>query len=312
MVSENSDLYREHPDWALQIPGRKPLRGRNQLVLNLSREQIRNHLYSQLCAILDSANIEYVKWDMNRSITDWYSPLLSGTQQGELPHRYVLGLYELMQKLTERYPHILFEGCSGGGGRFDLGMLCYQPQIWCSDNTDAVNRLKIQHGTSFLYPVSAVGSHVSASPNHQTGRSSPLATRAAVAMAGSFGYELDVTKMTEEEKGEALAFTNKYKEYQHLIYSGRYYRLKSPQDGAGITAWQFAAEDGTEALLSVVSTEPQGNPLCGYIRLKGLNADKTYVINGERYTGAALMNAGVKIPPMSGDYPAMAYHIKEG
>jgi len=310
MVSEDSDLYREHKDWALQIPGRKPVRGRNQLVLDLSREQVRGHLYNQICAVLDSADIAYVKWDMNRSITDWYSPLLSGTQQNELPHRYVLGLYDLMKKLTERYPHILFEGCSGGGGRFDLGMLCYQPQIWCSDNTDAINRLKIQYGTSFFYPVSAVGSHVSASPNHQTGRFCPLSTRAAVAMAGSFGYELDVTKMTDEEKSEALAFTEHYRQYQNLIYNGRYYRLKSPYDSSGITAWQIAAEDGSEALLTVVGTEPQGNPLCVYVRLKGLSAEKIYSVNGDTYTGAALMNAGFKIPPMRGDYPVGLFYFK--
>jgi len=310
MISEDSDLYRERTDWALHIPGRKPVRGRNQLVLDMSREDVRGYLFRRICAVLDSANIEYVKWDMNRSITDWYSPLLSGIQQSELPHRYVLGLYDLMKKLTERYPHILFEGCSGGGGRFDLGMLCYQPQIWCSDNTDAINRLKIQYGTSFFYPVSSVGSHVSASPNHQTGRSCPLKTRAAVAMAGSFGYELDVTKMTDEEKDEALVFTEQYRQYQNLIYNGLYYRLKSPYDNSGITAWQIAAEDGSESLLTVVGTEPQGNPLCVYVRLKGLSADKIYSMNGDTYTGAALMNAGFKIPPMRGDYPVGLFYFK--
>jgi alpha-galactosidase len=310
MVNENSELYREHKDWALQIPGRNPVRGRNQLVLDLSRNQVCVYLYEQICAVLDSANVEYVKWDMNRSITDWYSPLLSDAQQSELPHRYVLGLYDLMKKLTERYPHLLFEGCSGGGGRFDLAMLSFQPQIWCSDNTDAINRLKIQYGTGFFYPISSVGSHVSVSPNHQTGRSCPLATRAAVAMAGSFGYELDVTKMTEAEKTEAQGFTEQYKKYQNLISSGLYYRLKSPYDTDGITAWQFASEDGSEALLTVVGTDVQATPVCSYIKLKGLCGEKIYSINGVAYTGAALMNAGFKVLPMSGDYPAEIYYFK--
>ncbi|MDR1948648.1 MAG: alpha-galactosidase, partial [Spirochaetaceae bacterium] len=196
MVNEDSALYREHPDWVLRIPSRNPVRSRYQLVLDMSREAVRNYLYDSICAVLDSANIEYVKWDMNRSISDWYSPLLSAGQQGELPHRYVLGLYELLGRITTRYPRILFEGCSGGGGRFDPGMLYYHPQIWCSDNTDAIERLKIQYGTSFFYPISTVGSHVSAVPNHQTGRTTPMETRGIVAMSGSFGLELDPAKMT--------------------------------------------------------------------------------------------------------------------
>ncbi|MDR0720942.1 MAG: alpha-galactosidase, partial [Treponema sp.] len=191
MVSEDSRLYREHPGWALQIPGRKPVLGRGQLALDISREEVRNYIFESLCAILDSAHIEYVKWDMNRSLANWYSPLLPAGRQAELPHRYMLGLYELLEKLTQKYPHVLFEGCSGGGGRFDPGMLYYHPQIWCSDNTDAIGRLKIQYGTSFFYPVSAAGSHVSAVPNHQTGRTSPLKTRCLTALSGTFGFELD-------------------------------------------------------------------------------------------------------------------------
>ncbi|MDR2751254.1 MAG: alpha-galactosidase, partial [Clostridiales bacterium] len=311
MVSEDSDLYREHKDWALQIPSRNPVRGRNQLVLDLSRENIRDFLYQRMCEIFDSAPIEYVKWDMNRSITDWHSPLLSASKQGELPHRYVLGLYDLMKKLTERYPNILFEGCSGGGGRFDLGMLCYQPQIWCSDNTDAINRLKIQYGTSFFYPASSVGSHVSASPNHQTGRSSSLNTRAAVAAAGSFGYELDVAKMTKAEKAEALALTEQYKKFRPLVHDGLYYRLSSPYDPTGVIAWQFAAEDESAALLTVVAADVAANPSCIYLRLKGLSNNKTYACGDAVYSGAALMNAGFKIAPLTGDYPAEVFYFKE-
>ncbi|MGN1404124.1 MAG: alpha-galactosidase, partial [Ruminococcus sp.] len=184
MVSEDSALYREHPDWAIQIPARKPMRSRYQLVLDMTNPAVRDYLFQSMSAVLNSAEISYVKWDMNRSICDWYTSCLPAERQGEMPHRYVLGLYDLLERLTSAFPHVLFEGCSGGGGRFDAGMLYYCPQIWCSDDTDAYERTKIQYGTSFFYPVSAVGSHVSAVPNHQTGRVTPLETRAVTAMAG--------------------------------------------------------------------------------------------------------------------------------
>ena len=189
MVNEDSRLYREHPDWALTIPGRKPCRSRNQLVLDMSRSEVRDYVFDSIAAVLKSANVEYVKWDMNRSICDVYSAVLPKERQGEVYHRYVLGIYDLMERFTSSFPNILFEGCSGGGGRFDPAILYYSPQIWCSDDTDGIERLEIQYGTSFFYPISAVGSHVSAIPNHQTGRRTPLATRGVVAMAGSFGYE---------------------------------------------------------------------------------------------------------------------------
>ena len=187
-VSEDSDLYRAHPDWAFTVPGRRPNRGRNQLVLDFSREDVRNHIFDEMTKVLDKANVDYLKWDFNRSISDIYCAALPADRQGEVPHRYVLGLYEFLDRLGKRYPDMLIEGCSGGGGRFDAGMLHYTSQIWCSDDTDTIERLKIQYGTSFAYPVSAVGSHVSACPNHQTGRFVPFETRAAVAMAGTFGY----------------------------------------------------------------------------------------------------------------------------
>ncbi|MCL2488941.1 MAG: alpha-galactosidase, partial [Oscillospiraceae bacterium] len=310
MVNRDSDLYRAHKDWVLQIPARGPTLSRNQLVLDISRGDVRNYLFARICAVLDSANIEYVKWDMNRNITDWYSPQLPAERQGELPHRYVLGLYDLMGRLTEKYPDILFEGCSGGGGRFDLGILAYQPQIWCSDNTDAIDRLKIQYGTGFFYPVSSVGAHVSVSPNQQNKRSCPLKTRAAVAMAGSYGYELDVSKMSEAEKAEALALTNQYKKHQPLIYDGLYYRLASPFDPEGITAWQFAAKDKSAALLTIVTTDVSGNPLQVYMRLKGLDENKIYTCNGAHYSGAALMNAGFRINPPAGNYPAEMFYFE--
>ena len=198
MVSEDSDIYRNHPDWAIQIPGRKPIRARNQLVLDFSRKDVRDYIFDQICSVLDQGNIAYVKWDMNRSLTDIYS---MENAQGKVTYDYVLGVYDFLERLMQRYPDMLIEGCSGGGGRFDAGMLYYTPQIWCSDNTDAVDRLRIQYGTSFFYPVSVVGSHVSAVPNHQTGRNVSLNTRGVVAMAGTFGYELNPETLSNEEKG---------------------------------------------------------------------------------------------------------------
>ena len=198
MVSEDSDLYRKHPDWALTVPGRNPVRSRNQLVLDFSRKEVVDEIYDQICKVLDQGNIEYVKWDMNRSLMDVYSSVTR--DQGRVLHDYVLGLYDFLERLVQRYPNLLIEGCSGGGGRFDAGMMYYTPQIWCSDNTDAIDRLRIQYGTSFGYPVSVVGSHVSAVPNHQTGRKTPLHTRGVVAMSGTFGYELNLMKLSEEEK----------------------------------------------------------------------------------------------------------------
>ena len=195
-VNEDSDLFRMHPDWVLAIPGRSPIRARNQLVLDFSRKEVVDYVFTKLCEVLDQGNIEYIKYDMNRSLSDCFS---QGTKdQGRVYYDYMLGLYDFLERLIQRYPNILLEGCSGGGGRFDAGMLYYSPQIWCSDNTDALDRISIQYGTSFGYPVSAVGSHVSAVPNHQTGRITPFHTRGVIAMAGTFGYELDPKQLSEE------------------------------------------------------------------------------------------------------------------
>lgn len=295
MVNEDSDLYRAQPDWALTIPGRQPVLGRNQLVLDLSKKEVVDYLFERLSSILDSANIEYVKWDMNRPITDWTS--------SEQQHRYVLGLYKLLGGLTEKYPQILFEGCSSGGARFDLAMLAYQPQIWTSDNNDAINRLKIQYGTSFFYPVSSMGAHVAAVPGHQNGRTTPFATRAAVAMAGTYGYELDVTSMSAEEKAEAAAFSQRYKAHQELIYSGDYYRLASPFEGK-LSAWQIVAKDRSASLVTLVSTDVEGNAPYIYLKLRGLEAEAHYKIDGKSYSGALLMRAGYRFDIPNGDYPA--------
>ena len=302
MVSEDSVLYREHPDWALGIPGRKPVRSRNQLVLDFSREDVREAVFEAICGVLDQGNIEYVKWDMNRSISEVYS--MQG-QQGKVAYDYVLGVYDFLEKLTRRYPDMLIEGCSGGGGRFDAGMLYYTPQIWCSDNTDAPDRIRIQYGTSFLYPISAVGAHVSAVPNHQTGRSVSLRARATVAMAGTFGYELDPGKLTEEEKEEVRVQVRQYKKYQELIRKGDYYRLSDPFRDA-YAAWQFTSENADRALVCVVMLEVHGNMPVTYVKLRGLQRDLIYeeTRTGKRYYGSALMEAGLPMPLEQGEYTA--------
>ena len=313
MVNEDSRLYREHPDWALTIPGRKPCRSRNQLVLDMSRSEVRDYVFDSIAAVLKSANVEYVKWDMNRSICDVYSAVLPKERQGEVYHRYVLGIYDLMERFTSSFPNILFEGCSGGGGRFDPAILYYSPQIWGSDDTDGIERLEIQYGTSFFYPISAVGSHVSAIPNHQTGRRTPLATRGVVAMAGSFGYEMDLNLLTEDEKEAVKAQVEDYKKYYDLIHNGDYYRLASPQGDSGFTAWQFVSGDKTRTLLNLVITHVRANAPDLWFKLRGLDPEKRYRLeeNGRIYSGSALMNAGISIPMIMGDYPAVQMVLTE-
>jgi len=310
MVSEDSDLYRSHPDWAIKIPSRNPVRSRYQLVLDMTNPEVRDYLFGAISDILKNADISYIKWDMNRSICDWYTPCLSAENQGEMPHRYVLGLYELLERLTTAFPDVLFEGCSGGGGRFDAGMLYYCPQIWCSDDTDAFERTKIQYGTSFFYPVSAIGSHVSAVPNHQTGRITPMETRAVTAMAGSFGYELDLNTLSENEKEEVKEQIARFKENGPLIHNGLYYRLSDPMTDK-FAVWEFASEDGREALVHgvIFRTEPNCTQYC--IKLRGLLPDTDYRLaeNGEVYKGSALMNGGILLPKSWGDYAPVEIHF---
>lgn len=310
MVSEDSELYRAHPDWALSIPGRKPVRGRNQLVLDFSRKEVVDFIYEQICRVLDQGNVEYLKWDMNRSISDVYSAVTK--DQGRVLYDYVLGLYDFLERLLSRYPDMLIEGCSGGGGRFDAGMLYYTPQIWCSDNTDAVDRVRIQYGTSFGFPVSTVGSHVSAVPNHQTGRSVSLHTRGVVAMSGTFGYELDLGKLTEEEKQEIRSQAAEYHRYAPLIQNGLYYRLSNPfQEAVG--AWAFVSEDQREVLLNVVMLENHANMTVSYVKLQGLRTDAVYKeqSSGKCYGGAALMQAGIPMPVEQGEYRAYQMYFVE-
>lgn len=314
MVSEDSDLYRKHPDWALTVPGRNPVRSRNQLVLDFSRKEVVDEIYDQICKVLDQGNIEYVKWDMNRSLMDVYSSVTR--DQGRVLHDYVLGLYDFLERLVKRYPNLLIEGCSGGGGRFDAGMMYYTPQIWCSDNTDAIDRLRIQYGTSFGYPVSVVGSHVSAVPNHQTGRKTPLHTRGVVAMSGTFGYELNLMKLSEEEKQEIREQIAEYKSYASIIQNGLYYRLSNPTTEE-ICAWEFVHTDEKEqskVLLNIVMQVIHGNMTVNYVKLQGLEETAVYreEKSGKRYTGAALMYGGMPLPIEPGEYQAYQYcFVKE-
>lgn len=303
MVSEDSDLYREHPDWAITIPGRKPVRSRNQLVLDFSRKEVRDEIFKRICAVLDQGNVEYIKWDMNRSLADIYAP--------NVTYDYVLGVYDFLEKLTNRYPDILIEGCSGGGGRFDAGMLYYAPQIWCSDNTDAINRTRIQYGTSFFYPVAAMGSHVSAVPNHQTGRVTSMHTRGVAAMSGTFGYELNPALLNAKEKAEIRAQLAQYREYQELIREGDYYRLSNPfQDN--FAAWMVVSDDRSKALVSVIRLTAEANPPAAYVTLKGMEEDAFYreKTTGKVYPGAALMEAGILLPAAVSEYEAYQIELE--
>lgn len=311
MVSEDSELYRTHPEWAIQIPNRKPTRSRYQLVLDMTRQDVRDYLFKVISDVLSSADISYVKWDMNRSICDWYSAALPVENMGEMQHRYVLGLYELLDRLTCEFPHILFEGCSGGGGRFDAGILYYCPQIWCSDDTDAYERTKIQYGTSFFYPISTIGSHVSIVPNHQTGRITPFETRAVTAMSGSFGYELDLNTLSEEEKNAVVEQNKRFKKYGPLIHNGRYYRLSNPMTDK-FAIWSFVSENSGEVLVHGMIFRTEPNMTRYSVKLRGLISDKKYVVDGDNtiYTGKALMEGGILLPKPWGDFFPIELHLK--
>lgn len=301
MVNEDSDLYREHPDWALTIPGRKPVRGRNQLVLDFSRSEVVEYIYSQMKELLDNHRIDYIKWDMNRSISDVYSR--SEKLSGEVLYDYVLGVYEILERLHQNYPDILIEGCSGGGGRFDAGMLYYTPQIWCSDNTDAINRTRIQYGTSFGFPVSTMGSHVSAVPNHQTGRNTSIETRAVVAMSGTFGYELDLAKLSQPEKNAIKEQVSRYKELAPLILNGSYYRLSNPFTDV-VAAWAFVSENKETCLLNTVQLEIEANMPPIFVKLAGLKEHSLYIdeATNMQYSSDVLMEIGLRLPFVLEEY----------
>jgi alpha-galactosidase len=314
MISPDSDLYRAHPDWCLHVEGRERSIGRRQYVLDMSRKDVRDNIFDQMYKILSSANIEYVKWDFNRNLTEVSSALLPPERRKETAHRYMLGVYELLERLLRAFPNLLLEGCSGGGGRFDPGMLYYSPQIWTSDNTDAIERLEIQYGTSMVYPPSSMSAHVSACPNHQTGRTCPFKTRGDVAMAGAFGYELDLTKLTEEERELVKKQVADYHRYYDLIQNGDYYRLINPtEDRANMTsaaAWQSVSSDKNEVLLTYVVMQTQVS-VSRYIRLRGLDPEKYYVdtATGRKYSGALLMNAGLNLTGKWKDGESRVWHF---
>ena len=312
MISPDSKLYEEHPDWAIALPDRTPCRSRNQFVLDLSRKEVRDYVYEAVASVLRSANIAYVKWDMNRQLTDLGSSFLDEQHQGELMHRYVLGVYELQERLMTEFPDLLLENCSGGGARFDPGMLYYSPQIWCSDDTDAIERLKIQEGTALIYPLSTMGAHVSDCPNHTVGRVTPFATRGNVALAGTFGYELDITKIPEEDRKLIPEQTAMYHKYNDLVREGDYYRIASYAKNHEYDCYEVVSKDKKEALVTFVQVLNRPNYHSRRICLKGLQPDRNYQIEGDKgvYHGDTLMHAGINIPNMWGDFKSVLIHVK--
>ncbi len=305
MVNKDSDLYRKHPDWILQVPGRKTSHGRFQYVLDFSRKEVVDGICEMMTRILSDAKVSYIKWDMNRSITECYSAVLPADRQGEVYHRYILGVYDLYERLTSRFPQILFESCASGGGRFDAGMLYYAPQCWTSDDSDAVERIKIQYGTSYGYPISSMGSHVSVTPNHQVNRRTPLHTRANVAYFGTFGYELDLNTLTHEELEEVKKQVAFMKQYRHLIQFGTFYRLQSPFEN-NISAWMVVSKDRQEAIVGWFRVLNGANLPCTRLRLQGLDGNLSYQINGcgPLHYGDELMYAGlITTDASSGEAP---------
>ena len=311
MISPDSDLYRAHPDWAIRVMGREPAQGRNQLVLDITRKEVRDAVYEQISAVLYSANIEYVKWDMNRNLSDLGSSALTEDCQGELSHRYVLALYELQERLVTDFPDILLENCSSGGGRFDPGMLYYSPQIWCSDNTDAIDRLRIQEGTAMVYPLSTMGAHVSDCPCHSNGRVTPFETRGYVALAGTFGYELDITRIAEEERNKIPGQIAMYHKYNDLIREGNYYRLTSYQDNHENDCFMVVSKDKQEAVVIFIQVDARAKLRSKKVYLRGLDEHTRYRINDreEALSGSALMNAGILMDKMWGDYQGKLLHL---
>ena len=318
MISPDSNLYRAHPDWAFAIPGRTGSLARNQYVLDLTRQEVRDYVYDMIAAVLRSANIEYVKWDMNRQLSDMGSCGLPADRQGELFHRQVLAVYELQDRMTKEFPYLLLENCSGGGARFDPGMLYYSPQIWCSDDTDAVERLSIQAGTAMIYPLSTMGAHVSDCPNHALGRTTPFETRGYVALAGTFGYELDVTKIPEEDRAMIPAQTAMYHKYNNLVREGDYYRIAHYAENHYYDCYEVVAKDKSESLVTYIQVLNRPNSHSRRIRIPGLDRQAVYVIeNAEdwpeiaqtEYRGDALQFAGINIPPLWGDFKGRLLHL---
>lgn len=307
MVSPDSELYRHHPNWVIKSWRYEPILSRNQLVLDLTNPNVREYLVDSISNVIEEGEVSYVKWDMNRHLTDLYSVNLGAAQQGELSHRYVLGLYDILERLTQRFPNVIFENCSSGGGRFDAGMLYYMPQTWTSDNTDAIARLQIQNGTSLLFPQVAMGNHVSDIPNHQLGRLTPLETRFNVACAGNLGYELDLVSLSDEEKAAIKSQITFYKKYRKTFQFGKFYRLSSANDN--IISWQIVSQDGNQVILIVVQKMASNVYKVPIIHLHGLDEEVFYQNREtkEAFCGDELMYSGLTIPRMKGDYISKMY-----
>lgn len=312
MISPVSKLYEEHPDWCIHIPGRIRNEARKQLILDLSRDEVCDYIIKSVSDILESVDISYVKWDMNRNMSEIGSAGLSAERQRELPHRYMLGLYRVLEEITTKFPNVLFESCSGGGGRFDPGMLYYMPQTWTSDDTDAIERLKIQFGTSLVYPSASMGCHVSAVPNHQVHRNTSIETRGVVAMAGNFGYELDITKLSEEEKNAIREQVSLYKDIRETVQFGDSYRLLSPFEGNSV-AWMNISQDKNEVVVSYVKQYAEPNKWNKPLKLTALDKDSSYEIIGENLIVGAdeLMNIGLIIPELKGDYASKQWILRK-
>ena len=320
MVSPDSDLFRAHPDWAIQIKGRVPGMARAQYVLDITRKEVRDHIMNQIEAILRSANIEYVKWDMNRQLCDIGSLALPTDQTGEFFHRYVLALYSMQEQLITDFPKLLLENCSGGGARFDPGMFYYSPQIWCSDDTDAIERLAIQEGTALVYPLSTMGAHVSVCPNHACGRVTPFKTRGYVALSGTFGYELDITKLVPEERAMIPNQVALYKKFSPLVREGDYYRIASASENHEYDCWMSISRDKKQALVTFVQLYNHPNNKTRMLKLSGLDSSKLYKItwpdeDQQKFapmtlTGATIMNAGIPIRRDWGDYQGQLIYLE--
>lgn len=298
MISIDSKLYQTHPEWMIKTPGRGQTPGRHQFVLDMSRQEVVDYLFGLMSHIIQDAKLDYIKWDMNRNITEMYGADLPADQQLEFSHRYILGVYDLYDRLTKAFPDVLFESCASGGGRFDLGMMYYAPQAWCSDDTDAVERIKIQDGTSYGYTPSMWGAHVSAVPNDQVGRLTSIDTRAKVAYFGAFGYELDVTELSDEEQATIKQQVAFYKQYRKLFQFGTFYRLETPDTSDNVYGWETVSPDKQTAIGMRYQILNGANP--AYIRyyFKGLDPERHYTVNdgSEVFSGAELMNAGYFVP----------------
>ena len=296
MISPDSDLYRAHPDWCLHYNNRPRSQGRHQLILDLTRPEVCDYIYESVAKVLRDGGVSYVKWDYNRNMSEAGSPALPASRQREVDFRYYLGLYSVLERLNKDFPDVLFESCSGGGGRFDAGMLYYMPQTWTSDNTDAIERLKIQYGTSMVYPMSCISAHISAVPNHQTGHVTSLATRAAVAFTGSFGYELDPTKLCDADKDAVRKTTEIYKKFGQVMVDGDYHRLRDPFTQP-CSAWCTVSKDKSVCIAAYVDTQVCIYPAYEHLPLRGLDADADYkeYFTGGVFSGEQLMNYGPQL-----------------